>query len=215
MPYVLPFVVFIAFLALQYFAPLPGRVDLVLRTVVLTAVLAVFSRNVLTFRPSKLIASIVVGLLVFLVWIAPDVLFAGYRQHWLFQNSFVGTLDRPFPVDLRSDPWALGLRFFRALILVPIIEELFWRGWLMRSLINPRFESVKPGTFAAGSFWITAILFASEHGPYWDVGLAAGVIYNWWMIRSRNLSDCMVAHAVTNLCLSIYVIGAGHWQYWL
>ena len=64
-------------------------------------------------------------------------------------------------------------------------------------------------------FIVTAILFATEHGPFWDVGLLAGVIYNWWMMRTRNLADCMIAHGVTNACLAAFVISRGQWQYWL
>jgi hypothetical protein len=57
-------------------------------------------------------------------------------------------------------------------------------------------------------------LFASEHGPYWDVGLIAGILYNLWMIRTRSIADCILAHAVTNAALSLYVIATGQWQYW-
>ena len=64
------------------------------------------------------------------------------------------------------------------------------------------------GTWSAQAFWIVALLFASEHGPYWDVGLAAGALYNWWMLRTRSLGDLIVAHAVTNACLSAYVVPA-------
>jgi len=60
--------------------------------------------------------------------------------------------------------------------------------WLMRWLISPQFEKVPLGAYQAGAFWITAVLFASEHGPYWDVGLVAGVAYNWWMVRTRSLA---------------------------
>jgi membrane protease YdiL (CAAX protease family) len=59
------------------------------------------------------------------------------------------------------------------------------------------------------------VLFASEHGAFWDVGLAAGILYNWWMVRTRSLADCILAHAVTNGCLAAYVLAGGHWQYWL
>ena len=60
-----------------------------------------------------------------------------------------------------------------------------------------------------------AILFAIEHGPYWDVGLIAGVAYNCWCMRTRSLADCMLAHAVTNALLAGYVLLFGQWQYWL
>ncbi|MGA2598987.1 MAG: CAAX prenyl protease-related protein [Bryobacteraceae bacterium] len=213
-PYVLPFAVFAAFLVLQHYAPLPGHVDLVARTVVLAGVLGIASRSALSFRLSQPASSILLGIAVFALWIAPDALFPHYRQSWLFNNGFVGTLGKSIAPNLRGDPLSLVLRSFRAIILVPIIEELFWRAWLMRWLINPRFETVPLGAWASGAFWITAVLFASEHGPYWDVGLLAGVLYNWWMIRTKSLGDCILAHAVTNACLSAYVIVGGHWEYW-
>ena len=77
------------------------------------------------------------------------------------------------------------------------------------------FQRVPLGTFQSRAFWITAVLFALEHGPYWDVGLATGAIYNWWMVRTRSVEDCIWAHAVTNGCLSAFVVSQGRWEYWL
>lgn len=213
--YVAPFVVFIAFLAVQPYAHLSTLADLTLRTVVLSAVLVLCSRRVISFRVARPIGTIALGVAVFAIWIAPDVLFPHYREHWLFQNAMFGRFSAAVPDDLRRDPLALGLRSFRAVILVPIIEELFWRAWFMRWLINPRFATVRLGAFAAGAFWMTAVLFASEHGPFWDVGLIAGVLYNAWMVRTKSLGDCIIAHAITNACLCAYVIAGGQWQYWL
>jgi CAAX prenyl protease-like protein len=96
-----------------------------------------------------------------------------------------------------------------------VIEELFWRGWLMRYLVSADFQRVRLGTYTSLSFWLTAALFASEHGPYWDVGLLAGILYNWWVVRTGSLGDCILAHAITNLCLASYVLGLGQYQYWL
>ncbi len=214
-PYVLPFAVFLGFLAIQRYAPLPGNVDLIVRTVVLVAVLAIFSRQAISFRVKAPLWGILLGIAVFLIWIGPDLLFPNYRHSWLFRNALTGTFGSSIAEDLRVDNFALALRTFRAVILVPIIEELFWRAWLMRWLIEPRFESIPLGAWAADSFWITAVLFASEHGPFWDVGLLAGILYNWWMLRTKSLGDCILAHAVTNGCLCAYVIATGSWQYWL
>jgi CAAX prenyl protease-like protein len=85
----------------------------------------------------------------------------------------------------------------------------------MRWLILPDFTKVALGTYAPLAFWGVALLFASEHGSYWEVGLAAGIVYNWWMLRTRSLADCILAHAVTNGALSAYVVWTGAWQYWL
>ncbi len=149
-----------------------------------------------------------------MIWIGPEVLIPGYRNWPLFSNSLLGHVHSSLPPAALRSPWVLAWRTARAVIVVPIVEELFWRGWLMRWLINPDFESVPLGSYSPLAFWATALLFASEHGPYWDVGLVTGIIYNLWMIKSRSLADCVLMHAVTNGLLSAYVIWAGQWQYW-
>lgn len=151
---------------------------------------------------------------MFAIWIAPDYIFPGFRNGALFSNSIVGHVHSSIPSDDLHSPWVLSWRTARAFFIVPLVEELFWRAWLMRWLINNDFRRVPLGTYAAVSFWLTAILFASEHGPYWDVGLAAGIIYNAWMIRTKSVADCVLAHAVTNGVLSAFTIAASQWQYW-
>jgi CAAX prenyl protease-like protein len=109
----------------------------------------------------------------------------------------------------------LALRTMRATLIVPVVEELFWRGWLARWLQDPDFERIPVGQFTALAFWATALLFAAEHGPYWEVGLMAGMIYNWWLWRTKSLGDVMVAHATTNLALSLFVIATQRWAFWM
>ena len=215
LPYVLPFASFMAFLAIQNYASLPPSIDYPVRVVVISVILFVFSRHVIDLRSSHLLASVILGVAVFVIWIGPDLLIPGYRQHWLFQNAILGRIGTPVAEQVLTAPVVLWTRIFRAVVLVPIIEELFWRAWLMRWLISPRFEQIKLGAYAPMAFWITAVLFASEHGPYWDVGLITGVIYNWWMVRTRSLGDCILVHAVTNACLCGYVVATKHWEYWM
>ena len=183
-----------------------------LLAVVLTIVF--FSRSVLSFRAAFPLASIGIGIAVFLIWIAPDALF-NYRHHWLFDNSITGAAASSIAPALRHDTVFIVLRVAASVLLVPVLEELFWRGWLMRWLIGNNFLKVPLGTYAPTAFWIVALLFASEHGPYWEVGLAAGIVYNWWIIHTRNLADCILAHAVTNGLLAMYVLTMDQWQYWL
>jgi hypothetical protein len=157
-----------------------------------------------------------VGIAVFAIWIAPDLLFGpAYRHLPVFENSLVGFAASSAPVGFRRNIVFLIVRTLGCAALVPVLEELFWRGWLMRRLIEPDFQSVRIGAYAPLAFWAVALLFASEHGPYWEVGLIAGLAYNWWCVRTKNLADCILAHAVTNGLLSAYVLYAGQWQYWL
>jgi len=189
--------------------------DQILRVAVMAAVLWFIARPVINLRVRHLAPTLLIGLAVFAIWIAPDLLFKGYRHYWLFDNALVPKAATTLSIDGVMSRPVLALRMIRAVVIVPIVEELFWRAWLMRWLISPAFEKVPLGAYQATAFWLCALLFASEHGAYWDVGFIAGVIYNWWMIRTRSLGDLILAHAVTNACLSAYVIAAGKWEYWL
>ncbi len=206
---------FVVFLIAHPYLPLPERLEAPLRAVMLAAVIYYFSRNVISLRITHFSGTVLLGVAVFAMWVAPDVLFPNYRSHWLFQNPIMGSLGSSISDQGRQDTVILWFRSLRAVILVPILEELFWRAWLMRWLINSDFQKVQLGTYAASSFWITALLFASEHGPYWEVGLLAGIVYNWWMVRTKSLGDCILAHAVTNACLCAFVVVTGKWEYWL
>jgi CAAX prenyl protease-like protein len=212
-PYIIPFAVFMAMLALRSQLHL-GRWEYPVWTLLVSAVLWFCSRSVIDLRVSYPVGTILIGVAVFAIWIAPELIWPGYRQHWLFQNQITGRAVSSVPEALRGDWMALTFRVLRAAAVVPIVEELFWRGWLMRWIINPDIRKTPLGAYTRQSFWLCAILFASEHGAYWEVGLLAGIAYNWWMIRTKSLGDCILAHAITNACLSGYVLQSGNWQYW-
>ena len=211
--YVAPFLCFIAFLAISPKLALDARWDSPLRVIVLGIVCYICWPRELSLKPVRPLLSILVGIAVFLLWIAPDVLIHGYRHNFLFSNRLWKLQSSLQPSELHSS-WVLFWRTLRAVVIVPIVEELFWRAWLMRWIINPDFEKVPLGAYSALAFWVTAVLFASEHGAYWDVGLLTGIVYNFWMIRTKSVADCIVMHAVTNAVLSAYTIATAQWQYW-
>jgi len=211
--YVAPFVAYVGFMALEKLA-FQSQHLYPARCLAALAALLWFSRPYLSFRPVRPWSSIGIGIAVFAIWIAPDALF-GYRHSRLFENSILGTTSSTITSGDQANILFLIVRTLGSMLLVPVLEELFWRGWLMRWLIQPDFTKVPLGTYAPLAFWATAILFAGEHGSYWEVGLAAGIIYNWWIVRTRRLADCMLAHAVTNGLLAGYVMTTGAWRYWL
>ncbi|HEY2383818.1 MAG TPA: CAAX prenyl protease-related protein [Terriglobia bacterium] len=213
--FVLPFALYLIFLGLRIPLHADAKLEYSIRICVVSAAILVLWRKKGSWRPNLPLSSIVLGVGVFAIWIMPDLVWVGYRSHWLFQNSLMGRAESSQPQNFYADWWFLSLRVFGSIVVVPIIEELFWRGWLMRYIIDGDFQKVPIGTFRPFAFIVTALLFASEHGAFWDVGLAAGLAYNWWIVRSRNLTDCIIAHSVTNACLAAYVIGFHQWQYWL
>lgn len=212
--YVTPFVVFMVLLITAGQIPLAPAIELPLRFAILAAVCAICWPGEIQLRLRAPLFTIAVALGIFLIWIAPDALITGYRSLPFFSNALVGHVHSSLPSAALRSPWVLFWRTARAVLIVPVVEELFWRGWLMRWLIDRDFSRIPLGAYAVGAFWITALLFASEHGPYWDVGLIAGLAYNALLIRTKSLADCMLAHAITNGLLSWYVIATAQWQYW-
>ncbi len=210
LPYIAPFALFILILALQSVVAMPQWVRF---AVPMIAILTV-SRRVLSFKLVRPVASVLVGIAVFVIWVGPEMLFPGYHQFGLFSNSVMGHINNVRPAN-HADPLFLTFRILVTAVAVPILEELFWRGWLMRWLIDRDFERVPLGAYNTQAFLIVAVLFASEHGPFWDVGLVTGLIFNWWMVRTKSLWDCILMHAVTNAFLAWYVLAYGQWQYWL
>lgn len=209
-----PFAAFVLWMLLDDYLPIANPAKEMLRAAYLVAAILFFSRRVLPRSAPHWKASIVLGIAVCALWVAPDALFPEWRSHWLFQNSVTGRLETSIPPG-ELTPLMLVLRTARAALLVPIIEELFWRGWLPRWIQDQRFERIPLGQYTTLAFWATALLFAAEHGPYWEVGLLCGIIYNWWMRRTRSLGDLVLTHAVTNLALSLYVIATGRWTFWM
>ena len=216
LPYIAPFAAFLGLMALEQALPAGMEILYPIRLAVVTAVLIFFSRSVIDFRVTHAIGSILLGVAVFVIWVGPDVLWPAYRSYWLFTNSITGEARSTAPEALKSNLLFIVFRVVGCVLLVPVLEELFWRGWLTRWLIDSEdFRRVPLGAYTAMSFWIGSLLFASEHGSYWEVGLIAGIAYNWWMCRTKSLGDCILAHAVTNGCLSAYVLKTGEWRYWL
>jgi len=215
LPYIAPFAVFLAFLSADRFLPFSRETNYAIRFVVVFALLVWLARGVTPRRLVHVLGSVALGIAVFVIWVGPDFLWPAYRQSWLFSNSLVGSPKSSLPPGTKINVTFIIFRVLASVVNVPVLEELFWRGWLMRWLIAKDFKTVPLGAYTAQSFWLVAVLFASEHGSFWDVGLAAGIIYNWWMIRTRSLADCMLAHAVTNACLAAYVLTRDQWQYWL
>jgi len=147
------------------------------------------------------------GVAVLGIWIAPQ---------WLLGHS-------PRPDGF--DPWFFGngapfwgntiLRGIRLVIVVPLLEEIFWRGFLLRHLIQDPFDQVQFGKFSWNSFlWVTLLFGVAHWGPDFYPALITGAIYNCVAVRTKSLGACVFAHALTNLLLGIYIFRTGQWGFW-
>jgi CAAX prenyl protease-like protein len=110
--------------------------------------------------------------------------------------------------------WAfVAVRMTGLAVVVPLIEEVFWRGFLLRYLVKEDFETVPIGTFTPGSFAAVTLVFAAAH-PELVAALVWGAAVNGLLYHTRNLWACVVAHAVTNLLLGVYILAFGAWALW-
>ena len=107
----------------------------------------------------------------------------------------------------------LVARFYGLVLVVPVLEELFWRSFLLRYVTTPEFTSLPVGQFSATAFWVVVALSAAAH-PEWLAAAIANALFAWLLRCTRSLFAVIVSHAVTNAALGAYVVAAGQWQYW-
>ncbi len=204
-PYIVPFILFAA---ITYVAPalnLSAGISYTLKTVLVGAAIYYY-RDIFRYeiQPKFSLTAVFAGILVFIIWVLPDGLYP-HIGHSEFN-----------PYDQASGAavyYLLAIRMAGAALVVPIMEELFWRSFALRFLIQSDFKSVPLGAFSWFSFIVISVAFGLEHHR-WLVGIVAGMIYAWTLYRSKNLFEPILAHAVTNFLLGIYVIQTGSWSFW-
>jgi hypothetical protein len=147
---------------------------------------------------------VISGILVFFIWVVFVVM---YPQ--IGHSEFN-------PYDYASGYgvyFIITFRLIGATLVVPLMEELFWRSFALRFAIKSDFKSVPLGQFSWFSFIFISILFGLEH-ERWLVGIFAGMVYSGTLYRSKNLFDPILSHTITNFLLGMYVLLTHQWSFW-
>ncbi len=105
-------------------------------------------------------------------------------------------------------------RVLAAVGTVPLAEELAYRGYLMRRLVSPRFETVPFSAARWPALVVSALAFGLMHGALWLPGIAAGLAYGALAVRTGKLGESIAAHGTTNALLAAYVLIFDRWQLW-
>lgn len=211
----LPFGLYIAFLAIEGLLPdwapgfdvrwlYPVKVGFVALAL---AVLWRYYTELETWWLSagQVLLSVVVGLVVLGLWVNLD---AG----WMLMGE-VGKGFNPTDEAGRIDWVLVAFRIAGAALVVPLMEELFWRSFIQRWAQQSDFLALDPAKIGLKALLIASALFATAH-LQWFAGLIAGLAYGWLYIRTRNLWAPILAHAVTNGGLGVYVVVTGQWSFW-
>jgi len=109
--------------------------------------------------------------------------------------------------------FVIAFRLIGASLIVPIVEELFWRSFALRFVIKSDFKSIPLGKFSWFSFILVSLLFGFEHHR-WLVGIFAGMVYAGVLYRRKNLFVSILSHAITNFLLGLYVLSTHQWSFW-
>ncbi len=110
-------------------------------------------------------------------------------------------------------PW-LVCRIVGAVVLVPVAEELAFRGYLLRRLQGAELDQNMTGRWNGFAVAVSSVLFGLLHADRWIAGTLAGATFAWAFYRRGRLSDAILAHAVANAALAGYVLATGQWDLW-
>ncbi|HYP67615.1 MAG TPA: CAAX prenyl protease-related protein [Thiobacillaceae bacterium] len=151
------------------------------------------------------VMALVAGVGIFVLWI-------NLTQPWTLLGE-MGMGFAPYSADGQTDWLLAGIRLAGSALVVPIIEELFWRSFIMRWIDKPDFLSLDPRNVSHRGLVISSALFAVEH-TQWLAGFLAGIAYGWLYRRTGNIWLSILAHATTNAMLGLWVLNTESWQFW-
>lgn len=219
--YVLPMLTFLAFTWLggsawvKSHVPHAYPISYVVKTVVVAGLLVAFRRHYTKVRWDYGWLGAIVGVVGVFQWVG--------MQLWLQQHvPFFAppppeTVFNPFR-DIASDNARLAflaVRIAGAVLLVPVMEELFWRDFLWRQVLAPNdFKLASVGEWGWAPFLGVAFAFAFVHGNWWLTSIVWALMIAGLLVYTKSLGACIAAHAVTNALLAAYVLKTHDWAFW-
>lgn len=214
---IVPFAAFMLLLALRGMVPADGSWGIDARWIYGVTVLIVggllawfwreYGELVSQTWPTLTEAALAVatGLVVFVLWISLDA-------PWMKLGEATA-LFTPLDAQGRLDWPLVVVRWIGASLIVPVMEELFWRSYLMRWIQSPQFESVVPQKVGLKAVVLSTFVFMLAH-TMWLAAIVAGLAYALLYLRSGKLWLPIIAHAVTNGALGVWVVVTGKWAFW-
>ena len=177
-----------------------------LRIIAAGSVLWLFRKNYIDLKWKWSWQAVAIGLITFLMWV-------------LFLPADAANDKAEWPLALQSvsiysaATWVV-FRIIGYVVVVPLAEELAFRGFLTRRIMRADFHDVPIGTFSWFSFLLSSLLFGIFHGKLWLAGTGAGMLFALALYRRRSLGDAIQSHAATNAMLAVYAVVTGHWSAW-
>jgi CAAX prenyl protease-like protein len=152
--------------------------------------------------------AVAVGVAVFAVWVGLNDFYPKFGQPGVPWNP-----NAQFGAGTALAWMFVGVRVLGSALVVPPLEEVFYRSFVYRYLAKADFQSVPLGAFAWVPFLVTSAVFGFAHYE-WLAGILCGLAYQGLVCWKKRLGDAMTAHAITNFLLGVWVVGRGAWGFW-
>ena len=217
LPYVMPMLTFGIFTEIETIDMVSSWYPIVctIKTIAVTGISIIFVRtyNEIRITTKDWGLALICGVIVFAEWIFIEE-HLSYPRFALLDQLGKRSGFNPFD-EISSNLWRvffIAIRFYGLMIMIPIIEEIFWRLFLLRYIVDPDFTRAPLGKFTWISFLTVSGFFSLSH-PEWLPALICCFVYNGLFYQTKNIFSCIMAHAVTNTLLGFYVLMNDKWQY--
>jgi CAAX prenyl protease-like protein len=224
--YVIPMGIFLAFTQVGATWREWYPASYVVKTLLTAIALMLLWRHYTKIRWTHLGLGAVVGVVGLVQWVGMEKLLVS--KPWLFWTRMGGSAADPASTFALPDLWIphehfasawglwgfLSVRLLGSAIVVAVMEELFWRDAVWRTIIAPNdFKLAEVGEWDLKAFLVVPAIFAMVH-VQWLTAIVWALMIGWLLVRTRSLGACIVAHGVTNLLLGVYVMATGDWYFW-
>lgn len=211
--YVLPMGLFLGFTQLGVSFPSLYPLSYVLKTVVVAIALIVLWPRYTKIRWNHWWLGVIVGVVGLFQWVG--------MQLWLQRFEFFKPSEDVFNPMVYFDGrpalmWSfIAVRIAGASLLVPVMEELFWRDFLWRTILAPNdFKLARVGEWGWQPFLGVSLAFCVVHGNWWATSIVWALMIAGMLVYTRSLGACIIAHGVTNFLLALYVLYTRQWFFW-
>jgi CAAX prenyl protease-like protein len=213
--YILPMAVFLVFTQAGAWWPSFYTLSYVIKTFAAAALLVILWPHYTRIRWNYWWLGVIVGVVGLVQWVAMQLWLQNHVDFFKINEADAFDPTRHF-ADRAGLMWAfIVVRIADASLVVPVMEELFWRDWLWRTMLAPNdFKLAEIGERSWTALLVVSGMFSLVHGNWWLTAIVWGLMIGLLLMWTRSLGACIVAHGVTNFLLALYVLHTGQWFFW-
>lgn len=211
--YVLPMAVFLAFTWVGVTWKPIYPYAYIARAILVAGLLAYFWRYYTKIRWNYWWLGIIFGVIGIVQWVGMQTWLERHFE-WFKPDAEAFNLFAHFK-NSTAAWWFVAIRIASAVVVVPVMEELFWRDYLWRQILSPNdFKIPEVGEFEWPAFIAVPIVFATVHAPWWPTAVVYALLIGALLVYTKSLGACIIMHGVTNLLLAFYVLKYKAWHLW-